>query len=177
MSKVRQPRLPLTEPEASVLDSHLLEETDAQQKLLLLLSRKERALVTHDLKALTECLASASPILDRLDELTRRRARLFTNLCRPRGLPDMGTRFSALIELAPESMQASLQRSLDGLKSALRAIETQNRRNHLLVKVGLDVQASMVRAIFGRDQGSVTYNRGAASSRMSADVPYLSTEV
>lgn len=171
------PQRALTTAEAEVLAAHVGEEAATQESLRVLLERQERCLVAQDLVDLSACLADASPLLDRLEDLTRRRARMFAALGKRLARDPGELRFSDLAALAEPPDRTRLADALAKLRAALQSVARQNARNRALVHTGVEFNQAVVRAVFGGEPAARTYDR-AAQTRMAAPVrPWMSREL
>jgi hypothetical protein len=101
MTALPSPQRVLSAAEADALLGHLVEEADVQEKLLDLLKLQEKCLVSQDLGRLAADLAEAAPLLDRMEDLTRRRARVVHSLARALCLSATTTRVSARSSRSP----------------------------------------------------------------------------
>jgi hypothetical protein len=170
--------IPHLEPaEVNLLLSWLTDEAAAQEELLSVLEGIRACMARHDLPGLETTLASAQPTLRHLEHATRTRGQALSGLARVHGLPEGKGLLERILERIPEERRAQAKDGAERLRNALAAVRRMIRSNHVLARAGLDINRSIVHAIFGADAETATYDRAARSKDGLPSRPLLDREL
>jgi len=171
------PRGPaLEDADGAILRAWLEDEARAQRGLLDLLREKERALLSQDAEGLQRCLTEAAAVIARLDELSERRSQELPRIARRLGLA-AGARVAEFVARARQPMRTSLERARGGLRRVLEDIGRQNRRNQLLINGGIELNRTLVHALFAGGEERRTYDRAARKRTAPPERPFLNQEL
>ena len=163
--------------ELDVLLAYLEDETRLQENLLAVLEKTGAALVQQDLPALQASLEESAKLVPRLEETTRRRASLFKGIVRRLGLLSEDVPLSSIESfVADDAGRAALARARRNLRHIVEKIANQNRRNHLLVRTGLEINEGLIRSFFGHAEPSRTYDRSARAQNSAPIRPCVNRE-
>lgn len=167
----------LASADVDLLMAWMEDETTLQQELLLVLQAQREALRVQDMPGLEACLKGASPLLARLEELTRRRLRVFTAVGRRLNMGADRIRLTQLESITLPQDRERFSTARSALVVALEAIRAVNRANAAVVRCGLDLHRAIVHTVFGGGDEPVTYNRSAQSSMLPPVRRVISTEL
>jgi len=168
----------LTSTDVDLLVAYMADEEASQRDLLEKLERKEECLVRQDLDALQQCLAETEPIVARLEACTRRRVRILRAIGGRLGVDPEEIRVATLVSRAPAGDRRRLEEAREKLRDVLARIGRQNRRNHVLIKNGIEVNDALVRALFGGgEEAPRTYDRSARGRPLPQTRSYLNQEL
>ncbi|MSR75878.1 MAG: hypothetical protein EXS14_10465 [Planctomycetes bacterium] len=167
----------LSNIEIDLLVAWMEDETALQQELLVVLETQREALRVQDLPALEACLKGAAPLLSRLEEMTRRRLRVFTSVGKRLNMGADRIRLTQLEGMTLEEDRARFSVARANFVAVLESIRIVNRANSAVVRCGLDLHRAIVQTVFGGGVEPVTYTRNAKSSSLPSIKRVLSTEI
>ena len=167
----------LASSDVDLLVAYLLDEEEVQSQLHRKLGEKERYLVKQDLDALETCLRETEPVVKRLEICTHRRVRILRALGGRLGMQPEEIQISSLLERCSDQDRLRLEEARNRLRDVLVQIGNQNRRNHVLIKNGIELNESLVMALFGRGEVRRTYDHTAKTQTIQPSISYLNQEL
>ncbi|MAG56272.1 MAG: hypothetical protein CMJ83_08285 [Planctomycetes bacterium] len=167
----------LDSQEVNLLLAWLAEETEAHRQMGEILARQQRCMVRQDLVALQQCHDDAGPAARRLENATKSRGQVLVGLGRRLGIPGDPPALDSILQFAPDDARNQLELMRQTLQDALDEIRAQTRRNQMLARSGLDLNRSIVHAIFAGGEAQRTYDRGARTHDRPTSVPFLDREL
>jgi len=173
---VTDPRT-LAEDEVNLLLAWLADETQAQHALLDVLTRQQECMVNQDLDGLQACHETAAPAARRLEGTTRSRAQVLQGLSKRLGLENDPPRVGPILERLPEARRDEVVRARDALSEVLTDVRRQTRSNRALARTGLDVNRSIVHAVFAGGEAQRTYDGEANTLDVPPTQPFLDREL
>ncbi len=170
-------RATMTGADVDLLISYLEEEAQVQSRLLKKLVEKEALLVKQDLDGLKQCLGQSAPIVERLEACTQRRIRILRSFGGRLGLSPEHIQISGLLDRCADEDRSGLEEARNRLRDVLVRVGNQNRRNHILIRNGIELNEALVLALFGGGETHKTYDRTARSLNSPPSRPLLNREL
>ncbi|MCB9834140.1 MAG: flagellar protein FlgN [Planctomycetes bacterium] len=155
-----------TTPELRLVEAWLDEELALQDALIARLEELQGLLVKSDLAALETHLVGSSDLLTQMEDIDRRRRKIFQGVLSRRGLmPGKGS-LKRLADFAAPADRGALTTRVGALDAAARRVRLLNNRNGMLARSALELTEDFVRRLFLVPAGAQTYDpRGRKTTR------------
>ena len=132
----------------------LEEEIKGYETLVMILGKKQEAIIKGDVESLRQLVVDEQTLAKRIENIVKERNSLGLLLSNRRNRK-AGVRLSELIEIAPENYKNLLQRVRYKLMSNLEQISRLNRENEYLLSFSIDFVRNMTQLIVGADVENV----------------------
>ncbi|HYC77045.1 MAG TPA: flagellar protein FlgN [Planctomycetota bacterium] len=150
------------------LRAYLDDEAAVQAEALEVLRRKERLLAKQDFDGLREILVSAEPLCARMEEMTRVRRRVMQTVGRKLRTPVDDLTLRMVVEHSPADERPAMEAAALKLAGLLKEVSAQNRRNHALVRQGLELNRAFLHVLLGGAPPAASYAADGARVETAA---------
>jgi hypothetical protein len=162
--------------EAARLRAQIAEETALQREILAVLERTSRAIAGSDSAAIFAASEDADAVLRRVEDAVRRRSETVAVAGKRLGLDPSKIRLED-VALAAGPERPALSAAVAELRAVLAKVAERNRRNAELAKNAAELNAALLRAIFGAEAEEPRYGRNGAAVRETAEPSRFVREV
>lgn len=133
-------------------------EIKGYEELVMILSRKQEAIIEGDVDSLRQLVAEEQSLVRKIEGIVKERNRIGMSLSNGKG-EKAGVRLSFIIEGAPESYRERLHEIRYKLMSNLEQISRLNRENEYLLNFSIDFVRNMAQLIIEADGENIkVYN-------------------